>query len=111
VTRPKEERRIRRMLQDAVAPGRPAPLPPVLSRCFARCPKDGTRCRLDAEHTEFAHSKNPEVDKLNGWHRANAGLWKDDVFLTWRQYNRMVEEVAHAQEERPEGSQELAAEA
>lgn len=64
-----------------------------MGRCFERCPTNGTRCQLPADHLDFEPSKNQELNRLNGWHRVTAGLWKDEVFLTWREYQRLVEEV------------------
>lgn len=70
------------------------------SRCYARCPKNGTRCRLEAGHEAFEPSKNEALNHLNGWHRVTAGVWKDgERFLTWRQYDRLCEEVRRGQEE------------
>lgn len=62
-----------------------------IKRCHER--HAGDRCRLSVDHTEFLHSKNPDVDWLNGWHQCRSGCWKGEEFYTWREFEMLRQQV------------------
>jgi hypothetical protein len=57
---------------------------------------NGDRCKRPKGHTEHVPSKNPELEKLNGWHQNRSGCWKDGVFMTWPEFEKFRQAIYQA---------------
>lgn len=62
--------------------------PPTARPCHSR--HETGRCKREQGHEEHEPSKNPDVERLNGWHQNRTGCWKDgEGFLTWREFEQL----------------------